>query len=81
MKSSGTTGILVFFLVCLILLLSAAWMVWEIVEYAHPERKFREWGIPKPPRGAEAPLHPRKWGPRYWRYRTTKLGPMGEASI
>jgi hypothetical protein len=33
MKSSDTIGILAF-LFCLILLLSAGWMVWEIVEYA-----------------------------------------------
>ena len=36
MKRSDTIGILAF-LFCLILLLSAGWMVWEIVEYATSE--------------------------------------------
>jgi hypothetical protein len=36
MKSSDTIGILAF-LFCIILLLSAGWMVWKIVEYATSE--------------------------------------------
>jgi hypothetical protein len=37
-------AVLGYLLFCLILLLSAGFIIWQIVEYAHPERKFQPWG-------------------------------------
>jgi uncharacterized iron-regulated membrane protein len=39
-----TLAVLGCLLFCLILLLSAGFMIWQLVKYAHPERKFQPWG-------------------------------------
>ena len=39
-----TLAVLGHLLVCVVLSLLAGFMIWEIVEYAHPEWKAQPWG-------------------------------------
>jgi len=43
-----TLAVLSYLLICVILLLSAGFMIWQIVEYAHPDRRPQLWGSHAP---------------------------------